>query len=159
MYEMTRHLMYYLAAEVHRQTAEPIKVYSFYAAYLLACDYWTDGVRQRTIKGEHIINLARLINDAPTMMYRTVPVFFNNGNMGLQHRNIPDAMDRLCENGHDLSTDEWIKQFLLIHPFTDGNGRTASLLHNMFSDSLLEPHALPEYDWETASLTPIGGDG
>jgi hypothetical protein len=39
----------------------------------------------------------------------------------------------------------WIKAFLQIHPFQDGNGLVASLLFNWGMNTLDEPFPLPYY--------------
>lgn len=77
--------------------------------------------------------------------FRATPVTFRNGGTAAHHSGIEDLLLRLYENGNFLTPDEWIAQFLWIHPFTDGNGRTAWVLHNLLSNSMDNPHPLPEF--------------
>jgi len=39
----------------------------------------------------------------------------------------------------------WTRRFLLIHPFADGNGRTAAIIFNMLMDSMEAPITLPDF--------------
>jgi len=48
-----------------------------------------------------------------------------------------------------LTTDEFVVEFLKIHPFKDGNGRVAFLLYNILNNSLDDPAPLPDYFKET----------
>ena len=63
--------------------------------------------------------------------YRQTPVVFANGNEGANWQEVPRLMEQLCES--DLfwtDTEAFVVEFLRIHPFEDGNGRTASILLN-----------------------------
>ena len=45
----------------------------------------------------------------------------------------------------DRVVDLYIKRFLDIHPFADGNGRTASILRNWLLNTMDDPTILPYY--------------
>ena len=66
--------------------------------------------------------------------YRLTPVVFVNGNEGANWQQIPLLMSNLCKSGLLYGSDEdvrdFIVEFLKIHPFEDGNGRTAAILLN-----------------------------
>jgi len=63
--------------------------------------------------------------------YRETPVVFANGNKGAPWQEVPRLMDRLCEsNLLWTNPDSFAIEFLNIHPFEDGNGRTASIIMN-----------------------------
>ena len=64
--------------------------------------------------------------------YRTTPVTFANGTEALSAELIPRAMENLmrAHKEGDLTPEEFVEEFLKIHPFEDGNGRTASILLN-----------------------------
>ena len=63
-------------------------------------------------------------------------------------------MSRLCGFLPELDTPEaigeWIRQFLVIHPFVDGNGRTALVLYNWLLGTLDDPQKYPDYFGESA---------
>jgi len=62
--------------------------------------------------------------------------------------NIDVAINSLCTSGDRLTPLEWVYEFLLIHPFIDGNGRVAAICLNYLTNTLdsdrLRP--LPPYD-------------
>jgi hypothetical protein len=63
--------------------------------------------------------------------YRETPVVFANGNTGAQWIEIPRLMEQLCaSNLFWTDTRAFLVEFLKIHPFADGNGRTANILYN-----------------------------
>ena len=68
---------------------------------------------------------------AESREYRRTPVVFQNGNEGANWREIPRLMKQLAEMrvySEDIYT--FINEFLRIHPFDDGNGRTATIMLN-----------------------------
>ncbi len=81
--------------------------------------------------------------------YRTTPVTFASGGQAANAQTISSAMARLISCSPQ--TDDfgewhaWLKAFLQIHPFQDGNGRIASLLFNWAINTLDEPVPLPYY--------------
>lgn len=50
-------------------------------------------------------------------------------------------------DGDESLCDSYIKQLLQIHPWADGNGRTASILRNWMLDTLDDPTPLPDYSF------------
>jgi hypothetical protein len=76
--------------------------------------------------------------------YRETPVIFANGNEGADWRFIPRLMTQLCES--DLlwtDPEAFVIELLSIHPFEDGNGRTAAIILNRRSPGYRE---LPEVE-------------
>lgn len=99
-----------------------------------------------------ILRIAQLIE--PTCNengYRRTPVTFANGGWAASWHVIPDAMDTLMDHLFHVETSEdiheWTRQFLQIHPFIDGNGRTAWILFNWLRGSLLQPRPLPDFNF------------
>ncbi len=81
--------------------------------------------------------------------YRTTPVTFAHGGNATKAQLIPEALPRLIshapEKGEFTAWYPWIKAFLQMHTFEDGNGRIASLLFNWGMSTLNEPFPLPYY--------------
>lgn len=89
-------------------------------------------------------------------MYRRTPVFFADLSTAMAPSLIPSQMtkwwDRIqwlwvnCEGDlHRDDVDEMIREFLVIHPFQDGNGRIAWLLRVWLLNQWDYPEPLPNY--------------
>lgn len=87
------------------------------------------------------------IDDANAGRYRSVTVRISSSTVVLPNpRKVPDLMDEFShrlKSSHSLHPAEWASQahyrLVSIHPFIDGNGRTARLLMNL----LLMRHGYP----------------
>lgn len=88
--------------------------------------------------------------------YRRTPVFFDDLSMGLAPGLIERAMDTwerslVAEWQESLGriekaeVDRLIREFLVIHPFQDGNGRIAWLLRVWLLNQWTDPEPLPDY--------------
>lgn len=107
----------------------------------------------RTPTEGDILELAFKIEPLHNSGYRKVPVTFADLSTGADWKDVPYAMSRLCDvlEGDPLpDVDAVTKAVLNIHPFRDGNGRVAWVLHNWLGRTLHEPVALPEFYGATA---------
>jgi len=55
------------------------------------------------------------------------------------HLELPRLMKLLFEQRDALTPLEFYKEFELVHPFVDGNGRTGKILLNWLNNTLLDP--------------------
>lgn len=78
--------------------------------------------------------------------YRTVPVTFSDGGGSAHYTTIAEAMQKMFTwMDEDTDADEFVKAFLRVHPFIDGNGRVAFIIYNWLNGTLLQPVELPNY--------------
>lgn len=105
------------------------------------------------------LGLAALIEPSNRGEYRKTPVTFLDGTNAINAQNIPRAMTQWWAGIDALSdlvggpsspyvkpvVDGLVKNFLDIHPFTDGNGRTAWLLRVWLLGQWDNPEPLPDY--------------
>jgi hypothetical protein len=134
----------YIASESERQSATPDEVFGMKKAW--------EYIRDVTFLTEFdLINMVFLINGSHG--YRRVPAVFNQGAPAIDAQSVPRAMAALVDAINDLLGDgihpdtanELTKEFLLIHPFADGNGRVGSLLWNWLNNTLDNPEPMPYY--------------
>ena len=89
--------------------------------------------------------------------YRQTPVTFQNGGGSVNAQMIPQSMDTWWDCRPEIklvwdeeeteNLDRWIRHFLWVHPYEDGNGRTASILRNRWLCTMNHPLDLPDYNW------------
>lgn len=104
-----------------------------------------------TVSHNLFLDAIHLINNI--FLYRTVAVTFANViHEPPSHTRVPYLMENLvyaindCEDDQRaLFADEFTKEFLDIHPFTDGNGRVGSLLWNFLRGTLEDPETMPYF--------------
>ena len=109
----------------------------------------------RTISIVDILSLSSIVEPIKAKSLRQTPITFSNGNMGLAPELILNALNGLLANIQQLEVDEFVKEFLIIHPFQDGNGRTAFLLYNLLTHKRGYPVALPDYFGENPNKTNL----
>lgn len=135
-------------------------------AYKLVCNEWLEPnlwgtflVRDdpRPITKERILQLAEIIEPSNGGVYRTTPVSFKSIVGGVTPSNIHIAMQAWFQYFNEeypfaiedvfgeTSADPVINEFLLIHPFSDGNGRLAWLLRVWLLNQWDDPKPLPNY--------------
>lgn len=80
---------------------------------------------------------------------RVSHVGFMNGGKAAHASEVKGQFERLCYLwSPDFSAEDvevWIKSLLQIHPWQDGNGRTASILRNWMLNQMSDPEPLPYY--------------
>ena len=133
--------------EVARQLASPI----FVVGMLQAWNYARTQVPVNGITQFHLLTMSRyvrMLDYQPT--WRTTAVSFRDGGTASEWWHIPRQMGLLCDAMQDGPSDEdevheWVKRFLEIHPFEDGNGRVGSILYNLLMGTMETPQMMPYY--------------
>lgn len=124
----------FCARECERQKSGEASVWRMCEALL-----WLQS-RLPAITEEAILLLGAFIEPNKNVRgYRGVPVYFADLSFGLQPRLIQPAMARIIEMQNLLSPDEFYREFQLIHPFQDGNGRVGALLWNYMKHEIQNP--------------------
>lgn len=67
---------------------------------------------------------------------------------------VRSRLKKLLESRASLSPLDFYREFELIHPFVDGNGRTGKILLNMLNGSLLNPIFPPNDFWGEEIVNP-----
>lgn len=133
----------FCANECHNQGSGEKSVARMVEAYNEAIRYWK---AYGTFVSESLIcKLARIIDPRNDRGYRTTPVTFEDCGYSVAPQHIQRQMELLLENGNSQTLDEFVKRFLEIHPFVDGNGRVAAILYNFLDGMLEAPQSLPVY--------------
>jgi hypothetical protein len=101
--------------------------------------------------------IAGLIEPRNLSTYRQVPVTFADLGSGIPWANVPRAMEtwwaeipEVLKRREDPDfmvswVDNLVRDFLKIHPFVDGNGRTAWLLRVWMLNQWDNPQPLPDF--------------
>lgn len=133
-------IIQFCAEECKRQGSGEMSVYNMFNAYEYA--------RETFLSESMILNLGSFVEPEKNKYgYRITPVTFANGGNSANHQDIPRLMSNIIGYYHeqDITVDTFIKEFLFIHPFVDGNGRTAAILYNYLKSSMDNPVNLPNY--------------
>lgn len=135
------------AEEVDRQTAGPRYVAYMFDAWERASNESPNDVLSPNRLEVFIRMLnAKVLGGSGLANYRTTEVYFADLSLALPPRQVPMVMNNLCSIGvQNLEPGDFVFEFLKIHPFPDGNGRTAALLLNWLSGSLDNPIVLHDF--------------
>ena len=147
------------ARECVRQGVGLDRLGSLVIAYDRAHDYARDGELPSAWYLIGYGGLADVVEPDNGGRIRSVPVSFANGSQAVAPALVPQALDgwfgavQAVRDG-GVPVDAWIKEFLDIHPFVDGNGRTAWILRVWMLDQWDDPEPLPDYYGESTTGAP-----
>lgn len=159
------HAFDYVVHETERQSGTMREAVGMFYALQMFSNRWKSGYR---INNQLLLGAIRSINNIED--YRKVPAVFNQGTPavppGVQ---LERAMERWCEvinssqaevtsfstnlfdNPRDIA-DYLTREFLLIHPFADGNGRIGSLVWNFLNGTIQTPEPMPYFFGEDQGM-------
>ena len=135
----------YCAREVDRQQDSPMHVLYMFAAW----EFAKGVVPGKNVDNEEVIHtLSMLVRGYDSVpRYRGTPVYFAQGGHAANHQSIGRLMSQLMDLADKITVDQYVHEFLRIHPYEDGNGRVASLLYNIGNGTVLDPVDLPHYEF------------
>lgn len=142
----------YIVFECHRQH-DPLGTEAMHRAYTFALWFYDSETPPTESNAQFIAYLIKSHDQCnqfgDSNNYRTTPITIGNIVTGTHPAHIDRQMRLLFDNVPDGSSvsevDEFIKHLLDIHPWADGNGRTASVLRNWLLNTLDDPQLLPYY--------------
>ena len=137
---------YWAAAECERQQSGEMSVARMLNAYEYAHQALVDYPDDLYIGHTFIMGIGARV-DNRNVNFRTVPVHFAGGGFAINTGSIHQALNSLYNAWNDerITVDEFCKEFLDIHPFIDGNGRTTAILYNVLNGTLDNPITFPDY--------------
>lgn len=144
------------AVEAERQGVGLPGLVRLLGAYEVAMTHANASMAPLRLPDEVVLRvLARTVEPVKADRYRVTPVTFASGGSASPAAEVPHAIHRLFNILSDISADEidenvarqFTRAFLAIHPFADGNGRTAWILFNWISGTLDNPKPLPDFAW------------
>jgi len=144
---ITTHDVYFCCIECERQrNVKPTGVYQMLLGLIYAKTKANEA--DFVFTEDFIKTIAGIVAPITKAEYRTIPVIFDNGQKGINSRLITDQMQKLVANHTNMDPIEFYKNFELIHPFVDGNGRVGSILYNLMRDTLNLPQLPPQIKWD-----------
>ena len=114
------------------------------AALLTGYAYAIEQTDRLPTEGD-LLHLAGVVEPTTMGRYRRQPVVFAHGGSAAAQDEVPGAvawMFALLDR--DTDPTDFVRALLAVHPFVDGNGRVAFVLHNWLRGTLADPGLLPD---------------
>lgn len=145
------------AHEVQRQEDEPLAVYDMMVGWGYAMEA---AKTRRTPNIADAMAIAMFVKpeyngfNGRHHNFRVTPVVFKNGGTAASPSTVAMAIERHFDHIDILADSEdlivelamvFTRNLLNIHPWRDGNGRTAVILYNWWNKTLADPLPLPDF--------------
>jgi hypothetical protein len=144
--------------EVFRQQESALHVHFMAKAWAYAVECSLAGISSISEGDIRHLN-GVIVGSSYDSSYRTTPVTIKRKLVGVPPRTISHAVENLVRYQDNITSDVFVKEFLDIHPFGDGNGRTAAVMYNWKRKTLEYPLELPDfYSRYTLTIVSYGDD-
>lgn len=130
----------FCAEECERQESGPLSVHRMVAAWDFAVDKQSTVASFTSDDIEHMLNVVEPAKNPDG--FRRTPVRIRFTAIGWE--NIPRSIASLVDAQDVLEPRDLYKEFELIHPGADGNGRVGAILYNWRSGTLCAPLTPPD---------------
>lgn len=132
------------AVEVERQHDTPEHV-----VHMLSAWHWASNNRPDVISVEWLERVAAIVKPHTNSRgLRRCEVSFASGGEASSAEHVGRLTHQLCIQSGQLGAYEFTHRLLKIHPWADGNGRTACIVYNVLKNNPWdEPVALPEFQF------------
>ena len=140
-------ILKYCSEEVARQHASPVAVYWMMKAWNYTYETCEFRDAKEILTSKVVAEIGRLVEPIMNMsFYRQCGVTVGN-HYPPHWQEVPRLMDQLFQYGtlSTLTPEEVYKEFQMIHPFRDGNGRTGKIIYNALSGTLSDPKMPPNF--------------
>lgn len=120
-----------------------------YRGWLLAKSFSDKNI---PLNEKRLLEIAKIVEPDNKGKLRQTPVTFRNGGYSVPAQNVPRNISTLVNNWPEPESPVdyklyWLKEFLVTHPFVDGNGRTAWVLQQWLFNSWEKPSPLHDFNF------------
>ncbi len=139
----------FCAEEVERQQDVPLAVWHMFNAWMEAVtvyENWKPRARSQVPGPDFLILMGHMVRPEknPRDSFRTCGVRVGGRICPLPNE-VPKKIDRWLAYVDEMTPEEAYKEFQLIHPFRDGNGRVGKIIFNWLKGTLDNPQMPPNF--------------
>jgi Fic family protein len=136
-YLMWQRIARFCAEEVERQGDELASVADMF-------DAWCHALSVRKVTEINVRAWGMLVKPINDGCWRKCGVRVGS-HIAPPPQEVPRLMQRWIENLPNMTPEQAYKEFQLVHPFRDGNGRVGKIVYNLLSGSLEDPKLPPNF--------------
>lgn len=137
----------FCARECSHQQSGEMSVLWMIDTYTHAYNVFKEYTPPRRVNLEFIYALGRMVEPKKNLLGLRWQDVSIKGNI-ITSKNLKDNVKKLLIKQSQLTPDEFYKQFEILHPFVDGNGRTGAILHNYLTGKIATKPEFPPNFWD-----------